>query len=264
MKKAKKMIIAAVLCFLLLCGTYLFILLKPYHTIEDFAWVTIGKTTIDQINLIAPASIFMYTSFGGMSEYPTKDGKFILIRYYGPDLIIGDIRVNEGSMFEPDPVIKSGNHYQITRGDDGLIYCSFINKNGFISKREGPFAHEPHVTELNNHRIGFLVQTGTGTETNWGYYYDTEAAVFSEKFQSIYDQTDTLVVYSKNNTLVVQDIFDTTAFYKTFTEFQFPFSPTAAPFVRAEFTANSTILRVTYLTGEDFTEVTENFLISLD
>jgi len=259
MKKTTKTILTVALCLVLLCAAYCFILFKPYHTMHDFAWVTIGKTTAQQVNFIAP-TLIAHTSFGAMSEYPTREGTFIIIRYYGPDLIVEDIREEEKSIFsQHTEAIESRSFYQITQAENGTFSCVFFDKQGNILKSEGPFGKEPHVTMLNDYIISFIVQAGTGAGTNWGYYYNAETSTFSDIFHSIHGQTDSLVVYSENDTLIVQDIFDATALHYTYADFQNPFANTVEPFVKVEFINDATMLRVTYLTGTDYEKVTEIF-----
>ena len=81
--------------------------------------------------------------------------------------------------------------------------------------------------------------------------------VLSDRFT----QEGVLVAYlsREENTVVVaiQDAFDKTVFYKTFSaEFPMKFSPST----QAEFISDNQ-LRITYLTGEDNDEKTELFTI---
>lgn len=98
MNKSAKVFLIVLLCVFVLVAAYLFILFKPYRSMAEFAWVKIGKTTYDQVVWVFPGTV-MHTSFGGIGEYPTRDGRFIVIRYYGPDLVVGDICIAEESMF---------------------------------------------------------------------------------------------------------------------------------------------------------------------
>ena len=96
-------------------------------------------------------------------------------------------------------------------------------------------------------------------------YYDVSKGLVSEWYKTVlsdrFTQEGVLVAYlsREENTVVVaiQDAFDKTVFYKTFTaEFPMKFSPST----QAEFISD-TQLKITYLTGEDNDEKIELFTI---
>ena len=96
-------------------------------------------------------------------------------------------------------------------------------------------------------------------------YYDVSKGLVSEWYKTVlsdrFTQEGVLVAYlsREENTVVVaiQDAFDKTVFYKTFSaEFPMKFSPST----QAEFISDNQ-LRITYLTGEDNDEKTELFTI---
>lgn len=63
------------------------------YSIEQFNDITIGESTYDDVNQIAPVSILYCTSYGGYTEYTCEDGKRIHIKFYGPDMIVYSIEV---------------------------------------------------------------------------------------------------------------------------------------------------------------------------
>ena len=96
-------------------------------------------------------------------------------------------------------------------------------------------------------------------------YYDVSKGLVSEWYKTVlsdrFTQEGVLVAYlsREENTVavVIQDAFDKTVFYKTFTaEFPMKFSPST----QAEFISDNQ-LRITYLTGEDNDEKIELFTI---
>ena len=96
-------------------------------------------------------------------------------------------------------------------------------------------------------------------------YYDVSKGLVSEWYKTVlsdrFTQEGVLVAYlsREENTVVVaiQDAFDKTVFYKTFSaEFPMKFSPST----QAEFISDNQ-LRITYLTGEDNDEKIELFTI---
>ena len=63
---------------------------KDVYSKEDFLSIVIGKSTYQDIYEIASAQSMQITSYGGFCRYPTKDG-YLQIKFYGKDLIVGEI-----------------------------------------------------------------------------------------------------------------------------------------------------------------------------
>lgn len=63
------------------------------YSIDDFSEIVVSSSTIADVQVIAPINKLYVTSFGGIAEYPTKDGKWIQIRFYGADLTVEAIEV---------------------------------------------------------------------------------------------------------------------------------------------------------------------------
>jgi len=163
------------------------------------------------------------------------------------------ISVNDIKNFE---TIEETEYYKIVHSDF-MFYYYIFDENHNVVKSGGPLNREPHISMVNNHLIRFTLQTGTGIGTQWGYYYDAKADVFSRIFQSIYDQCDSKVAYGKAKKVIVRDIFDKTEYYKEISSFQKPFSDVVEPITDVKFVNDGTGIEVSYLTGVDYKEVTE-------
>ena len=72
---------------------------KPkYYTLEDFDFVVIGETTseaVDEKIFSKHSCIVAATSFGAVQSYPMKDGRYITIKYLGPDMVVGSIEITD-------------------------------------------------------------------------------------------------------------------------------------------------------------------------
>jgi len=155
-------------------------------------------------------------------------------------------------------IIEESDHHRIIRADS-LYYCYFYNNDHEVIKEEGPLGKQPRVTAAGANLLRFTLQAGTGIGSRWGYYYDTENAVFSEVFQGICDERGGKAAYIEHSKVVVCDIFDSGKYCREFSEFSHPLSEAAAPIINAIFSEDGERIIVSYLTGEDYKEVTEEF-----
>ena len=164
---------------------------------------------------------------------------------------------------EDEEVLENTTYYQISVSNS-QYYCSFYNKNHQVVRVDGPFSKIPHLAVTDNGNsiiVRLTLQAGTGVGTQYGYFYDVEKTLFSEVFQSILDQSENLVAYIDKEKVVVRDIFDKTKYDKEISDFRDPFSNVAQPITNASFSEDSKTITVTYLTGENFREVSETFEI---
>ena len=155
-----------------------------------------------------------------------------------------------------DEIIEESDYYKLVRNGT-LLYCYFYDDNHTEVKKEGPLAKMPRITTVQNGLVKFTVQAGTGIGTRWGYYYDTEKNIFSEKFGGIFDECEDKVACVGLNKVIVSNIFDSSKYYKEFSEFSYPFSQVATPITNVKFSSDGNSIIVSYLTGEDYQEVTE-------
>lgn len=67
-----------------------------YYSLSDFNTIAIGSSTVkDVLDITSRKQLIISTSFGGYSIFPMKDGRNIVVEFYGPDLIVGDIKIVE-------------------------------------------------------------------------------------------------------------------------------------------------------------------------
>lgn len=147
---------------------------------------------------------------------------------------------------------------------DGQYFCTFYDKDHNMVRTEGPYSKIPKVSVVNDSNPTLLrltIQTGTGIGTQYGYFYLVDEMKFSETFQSILDQSENLVAYIDKEKVIVRDIFDKTKYDKEISDFCDHFSNVAQPITNASFSEDSKTITVTYLTGDNFREVSETFEI---
>ncbi len=65
--------------------------MSNYYRKEDFQSITIGETTYYDVYKVASSETMNVTSYGGFCKYPIQGGGYILIKFYGKDLIVGAI-----------------------------------------------------------------------------------------------------------------------------------------------------------------------------
>lgn len=162
-----------------------------------------------------------------------------------------------------EEILEDSTYYKVSL-INSQYYCSFYNKNHQVVRVDGPFSEIPHLVVTDNGNsiiVRLTLQAGTGVGTQYGYFYDVEKTLFSEVFQSILDQSENLVAYIDKEKVVVRDIFDKTKYDKEISDFRDPFSNVAQPITNASFSEDSKTITVTYLTGDNFREVSETFEI---
>lgn len=153
-------------------------------------------------------------------------------------------------------IISESKNYQIIKYNN-LYYYTIFNKHGDISEKSVPFPKKPEIL-MQDDLIQISYQSGTGLSTKWSYYYDVKNNRFSKYFYSIYDKYNETIAYGSQNKIIIVNIFDDEN-YKEIKDFFYPLSVTAEPFIDVKFNEEGTVLEVTYLTGNDYHEVTECF-----
>ncbi len=187
-------------------------------------------------------------------------GAFVCFRADGIMNRTSEPRVQAEEIIRDGRTIEETDYYRII--ESNFLYCCvFYNQQHVATKTEGPLEKEPTVVMADENLVRFTVQAGTGTGTQWGYYYDPGTDVFSDVFQSIRDESNGKVVYTRQNAVVVRDIFDESKYFKEITDFVNTLSPTVEPFAEVQFADDGKYIEVTYLTGEDYKEITERFAL---
>jgi len=138
-------------------------------------------------------------------------------------------------------------------------YCFIYDDNHNVAKTEGWLTTKPQLSIVDGYIVKFTLQPGTGIGTQWGYYYDTKADVFSNVFQSIFSEQGGKVAYGGLDKVIVRDIFDKTKYYKEFSTFKQPLAKSADPITDVKFANKGKSIKVTYLTGADLRSVSEVF-----
>lgn len=159
---------------------------------------------------------------------------------------------------EYNEIIDSGKYYCIYDGDAAQCYVIY-DKNGEIvlsEETDRPLS----INMLNSDIVDIKVGMGSGLTIH--KYYNGVNNVFSEEFTYVLTASDELVAYidipkensMENRKVVVQNIFDKNLFYK---DFQIDFSYIDTPVIEAEFSSDGTSLQLTYLSGEEQTQITK-------
>ena len=58
---------------------------------DDFETIIVVESTYHDVYRIAPVKSLVVTSYGGYCDYPTETDGCIRIKFYGPNLIVGEI-----------------------------------------------------------------------------------------------------------------------------------------------------------------------------
>ena len=162
----------------------------------------------------------------------------------------------EKNFSEESRIVNKSKYYEIIKINN-LYYYTIFKKNGNVSERSAYFPKRPEIL-IQDELIRISYQSGTGSYTKWSYYYDVDNDRFSRYFYSVYDKYDDMIAYGSQNEIIIENIFGG-KIYKRIKKFNYPLSCTTEPFIDAKFNEDGTILKVTYLTGDDYQRVTENF-----
>ena len=143
--------------------------------------------------------------------------------------------------------------YELTSNNDFIIY----DEKGRVILRDGPFYKQPQIHEVTENVVLFTLQAGTGFATRWGYFYDLKNNVKSSTFRGIFDYTEKYVAYGASTKVMVSKIFDDDS-VQVFDDFSQSFAKVAEPIICVEFLDNGkNQIKITYVSGEDYKEVTE-------
>ncbi len=177
---------------------------------------------------------------------------------------IYSVRYCENSNNISDETMKNAqivdeNEYFKIMLSDNLYYCEIYDENNNIVKSDGPFNKLPKISISDDNLVKLTVQAGTGISTQWGYYYDIKKDCFSRIFYSIFDEYNDRMIFRDKNKIIVRDIFDKTEYYYEIDSFKNSLSQSSEPFRKVLFVNDGESIEITYLTGNDYHEVTEVF-----
>ena len=163
----------------------------------------------------------------------------------------------ENSDPEQIEIIDSGTYYRIYKGNINQVCYDIYNTEGEIvlsEKTDRPL----QINMINDDIIDIEIGMGTGITIH--KYYGVGENIFSQEFQYVLSNLDKLIAYIdvqtekpfENRKVIVQNIFDKRLFYK---EIQLDFSNVDTPVIEALFSKDGTSLQLTYLSGEEQTQI---------
>ena len=116
---------------------------------------------------------------------------------------------------------KNDFYYTISTNKDLTYSYKITAKNGNILFFDDNSQREPHIDQVNTNIFSVTIQTGTGRSTNWAVFCDVENGKTSQTYQYVLGAQDNYVFYvefeDSAHRLVVQDIFDSSIYQKTYT-----------------------------------------------
>ena len=147
---------------------------------------------------------------------------------------------------------SSNTSYTISTNEDLTYSYKIIANNGAVLFSDDCSPKEPKIDQISDNVLSATVQTGTGRSTNWAVFCDIANAKTSETFRYVLGAQDNYVFYVEfkddHHLLVVQDIFDSSIYYKTYTLQDC--SSFADPICELTFNSKGQAT-ITYLTGTE-------------
>lgn len=168
----------------------------------------------------------------------------------------GVYKVSDEYTLSDSDAIDTGKYYALYYKNQEYTFRIF-DSEGNIAK-QGRCWRYPKISEVNDSTVLFTLQMGTGLSTQWGFFYDCENNIRSDKFYCIYDHADSIFAYGAPKKVIVRSIFSDD-YYREFTEFENPLADCVEPILYAEFSDDAKTITITYLTGEDYREVSQDF-----
>ena len=158
---------------------------------------------------------------------------------------------------EQTETIASGAYYRIYKGNINQVCYNIYNSEGEIvlsEKTDRPL----EINMINDDIVDIEIGMGTGITIH--KYYGVGENIFSQEFLYVLSNLDQLIAYIdvpkekplENRKVIVQNIFNKNLFYK---EFQLDFSNVDTPVIEAKFSKDGESLQLTYLSGEEQTQI---------
>lgn len=156
-------------------------------------------------------------------------------------------------------VLLDEPYYQLLEGPKFQYYYYIYDDKKEIVL-EGALTRYPALSFLDDDIVRLHIGMGTGIALDQYYSVTKDSLSRIYQYAVAYHQEKIAYIYIPNTEssftnriLIVRNVFDKSKYYK---EFMLDFSPAASPITGAEFTSENQ-LKVTYQTGEDYTEITE-------
>ena len=154
-------------------------------------------------------------------------------------------------------IIDSGTYYRIYKENSNQVCYDIYNFDGEIvlsEKTDRPL----EINMINDDIVDIKIGMGTGITIH--KYYSVGENIFTQEFPYVLSNLDKLIAYIdvskekpfESRKVIVQNIFDKNLFHK---EFQLDFSNVDTPVVEAKFSKDGESLQLTYLSGEDQTQI---------
>lgn len=171
-------------------------------------------------------------------------------------LVLALVLLQGGREPEPGVLVAEGAAYRLY-ADGSLYTLRLLDGSGRSVREEGPMDKEPILREEEPGLWSVTHGTGPDLTLRWTYFYDLATGQVSEAFYGVLDEQDRMLIRAEQTGLQVRGLFFSEPDW-LLTDFSQPLAETAAtPFRSAAFAEDGKSLRVTYLSGEDFHEVTE-------
>ena len=158
-------------------------------------------------------------------------------------------------------IVADEQYFRVKRSDGAYSY-EILDNDGNIVRTDGSYTKEPYISMLDDSVVKVSYQAGTGLSTRWTFYYDTVSNEFSPVYYSAFGESGENVVYRNGSSIIISNIFDETKYYKEINKFKYLLSETVEPFISAEIDESESMIKISYLTGDDFEKVTEYFDIT--
>ena len=142
------------------------------------------------------------------------------------------------------------------RHKNGNYVISMISNDGDIVFKKD-FPQKPNIDEVDNNV--YKISVSTGSNSNYTFFVNTNNMTTSNEYFNLIFNNKTHVVYMRDNTVFVADMFDESNISLVVTR---NYSPTAVPqsaILSASIKDN--ILELEYLAGDDYTVVIERIKI---
>lgn len=88
----KRFVCIAMAVVLLVAG-FLFWWTHRRYEPEDFDSIVMGQSDLKDVARIAWCDEVLVTSYGGCTYYPMEDGRWIVVRYTGPEMVVWKIEI---------------------------------------------------------------------------------------------------------------------------------------------------------------------------
>lgn len=156
-------------------------------------------------------------------------------------------------------IVDSGKYYCIYKSDTSSFDYVIYNADGKVALSEttdNPIS----INMLNADIVDIGIGMGTGLSIH--RYYSVEKDSFSNEFSYVLSNYGERIAYLyvpdmnsfEDRKVVVQNMFNQKLYYN---EFTLEFSNIDTPVIKAVFLDNGTSLQLTYLSGENQTQITK-------